>query len=144
MADWTEAAGPLAGKICADTPYQNIYTLSPYISGFRADGWMDMDLEGLAGEDRQMRGEGKQDKMSHTMFECKSGARSLWKQAKCDQRTAQGFHARTGIALRLQKPFWRWSWIKLSVSLFRRATKSSSAAVLEAHRNAGTAEDPIS
>lgn len=55
MADWTEAAGPLAGEICADTPHQNIYTLSSYISGFGADGWMDTDLEGLAGEDRQMR-----------------------------------------------------------------------------------------
>lgn len=59
MADWTEAAGPLAEEICADTPRQNIYTLSSYISGFRADGWVDTDLEGLAGEDRQMRsGEG--------------------------------------------------------------------------------------
>lgn len=74
MADWTEAAGPLAGEICADTPHQNIYTLSSYISGFGADGWMDTDLEGLAGEDRQMRGGGEKDKMSHTMSEYQSGA----------------------------------------------------------------------
>lgn len=72
MADWTEAAGPLAGEICADTPHQNIYTLSSYISGFRADGWMDTDLEGLAGEDRQMRREGEKDNMPHTMSEYKS------------------------------------------------------------------------
>lgn len=74
MADWTEAAGPLAGEIRADTPHQNIYTLSSYISGFRADGWMDTDLEGLAGEDRQMRRGGEKDKMPHTMSEYQSGA----------------------------------------------------------------------
>lgn len=75
MADWTEAAGPAAGEICTDTPHQNIYTLSFYVSGFRViDGWVDTDLEGLAGEDRQMRGEGEKDKMSHTMSEYKSAA----------------------------------------------------------------------
>ena len=77
MADWTEAGGPLAREICADTPHQNIYTLSSYISGFRADGWMDTDLEGQAGEDRQMRREGEKDKMSYTMSEYKSGGMSL-------------------------------------------------------------------
>lgn len=75
MADWTEAAGPQAGEICADTPHQNIYTLSFYISGFRADGWMDTDLEGLAGEDRQMSRKGETDKTSRTMSEYKSEAR---------------------------------------------------------------------
>lgn len=50
---------PLAEEIRADTPHQNIYTLSSYISRFRADAWVDMDLEGLAGEDRQMRREGE-------------------------------------------------------------------------------------
>lgn len=60
MADWTEAAGPLAEEIRAYTPHQNIYTLSSYISGFGADGWEDTDSEGQAGEERQMRsGEGE-------------------------------------------------------------------------------------
>lgn len=53
MADWTAARCPLAGEICAGTTHQNIYTLSCFIRGFWVDGWMDTDLEGLAGEDRQ-------------------------------------------------------------------------------------------
>ena len=48
---------------------------------------MDTDLEGLAGEDRQMRREGKKDKMSHTMSEYKSGAR---KQAVEQNQNCRG------------------------------------------------------
>lgn len=103
MADWTEAASPLAGEICADTPHQNIYTLSFYISGFRADGWMDTDLEGLAGEDRQMRREGEKDKMSHTMSEYKSGAWVCENTQSALGNSVRGAEALNSLHARIEK-----------------------------------------